>query len=315
MLSWQPGRTPFSTFTGVAFTMAMYLTVVLGGRELMRKYRIAPMELRKPFVLHNVALSLGSALLLACMLEEILPIWYHHGFFAAICAESSWTPRMETLYIFNYMFKFWELADTGFLVLKKKPLAFLHVYHHSATALLCFSQLIGRTSVSWVVICLNLFVHVVMYAYYALSSLKIRCPWKRAVTTLQILQFILDLAVVYFASYCHTVAAYSLPLPVMGSCAAGKEHAVASGCTILSSYLVLFVIFYRKTYNRKPSRAKVTVSPASGSPAARSPVREKDQSEVLTSSYKRVTRAGGLSAPSDAEKRPNTPQLEEAGKR
>lgn len=105
LLSWQPNKTPFSTLPSLLLTIAFYLTAIFGGQALMTKFKIAPLKLQNTFLVHNFLLSVGSGLLLACMLEEIVPIWYQHGFFHAICANEAWTPRMETLYIFNYMFK------------------------------------------------------------------------------------------------------------------------------------------------------------------------------------------------------------------
>ena len=105
MRTFQEGATPFSTPVQVFGMGAFYLATIFGGRELMQRFKVPPQQLKGPFLFHNIALSLASGLLLALMLEEILPIWYHYGFYAAICAESSWTPRMEFFYILNYMFK------------------------------------------------------------------------------------------------------------------------------------------------------------------------------------------------------------------
>ncbi|SNX85775.1 probable FEN1 - fatty acid elongase [Melanopsichium pennsylvanicum] len=253
LLAWIPGKSPISTVPALVTAVITYLAVIFGGRELMKNRAPFTTSIKLPFLLHNLALTFGSGLLLALMLEEILPIVRRNGLFYGICGEGAWTMKLETYYMINYYFKYWELIDTVFLVLKKKPLAFLHVYHHSATAVLCFSQLHGKTSVSWVVICLNLAVHVLMYFYYALTSLKIRCPWKKWVTTAQITQFVIDLFVVYFASYNYFVYTYFPNFPHVGTCA-GKEHAAFSGIICLTSYLFLFIAFYQKTYAKDKAR-------------------------------------------------------------
>ncbi|KZW02185.1 GNS1/SUR4 membrane protein, partial [Exidia glandulosa HHB12029] len=193
-----PPLTPMSSVPVVVAALVGYLTLVFGLREVMRDRE--PMKLQFLFQLHNVLLSAGSGLLLVLMVEEIFPIWRKHGLFYAMCGTGAWTPALEFYYMINYYFKYWELVDTVFLALKKKPLAFLHVFHHSATALLCFTQLNGRTSVSWVVIVLNLAVHVVMYYYYYATAGGRRFWWKKYLTTMQIVQFVIDLFAVYFAS-------------------------------------------------------------------------------------------------------------------
>ncbi|GAA5832293.1 hypothetical protein JCM11251_004310 [Rhodosporidiobolus azoricus] len=262
--NWVPGSSPLSTHAEVVVAVAVYLIVIFGGQALMRgskPYRFKPL-----FMLHNFLLSSGSALLLALMLEEILPIVWNHGLFYAICADEAWTPRMETYYIINYYFKYWELFDTVFLVVKKKPLQFLHVFHHTATAVLCYTQLNGRTSVSWVVITLNLFVHVLMYYYYFMTAAGYKIWWKRYLTTLQITQFVIDLFTVYFATYSYFSATYWPTWPTMGSCA-GTEGAAIFGCALLTSYLFLFIAFYRKTYNAQKARGASAASAAKGAAA------------------------------------------------
>ncbi|KAH8120324.1 GNS1/SUR4 membrane protein [Phellopilus nigrolimitatus] len=256
-----PGETPLSTPRSVVAALGSYLAIVFSLRSVMKTQ--APLKLQFLFQLHNIILSSGSALLLALILEEIAPVVWNNGIFHGICSEQAWTPHLEFYYMINYYIKYVELFDTAFLALKKKPLAFLHVFHHSATALLCFTQLNGKTSVSWVPITLNLTVHVFMYYYYYATAGGARIWWKKYLTTMQIVQFVIDLIVVYFGTYSYFVESY-FPgkFPAYGTCA-GTENAAIFGCVLLTSYLGLFINFYIQTY-KKPAKEKKPIVNGNG---------------------------------------------------
>lgn len=251
LVTWVPGQSPISTNKEVVICIVTYLLVIFGGRELMRSR--APFKLTALFQLHNLILTSGSLVLLLLMLEEIIPMYFKQGFLFSICNTKAFTARLVTYYMINYYIKYVELIDTVFLVLKKKPLAFLHVFHHAATAVLCYTQLEGETSVQWVVISLNLTVHVIMYYYYYATAGGARIWWKKYLTTLQITQFVIDLFIVFFATYSHF--AYKYNLPNIGDCA-GSEGAALFGCGLLSSYLFLFIAFYKATYKKTGAKGK-----------------------------------------------------------
>jgi hypothetical protein len=61
---------------------------------------------------------------------------------------------------------------------------------------------------------------------------------------------------IYFACYNYFASEYYPSLPHYGTCGAKRQEAAAfTGCAIISSYLVLFIMFYFSTY-KKPSAKK-----------------------------------------------------------
>ncbi|CCE61340.1 hypothetical protein TPHA_0A02570 [Tetrapisispora phaffii CBS 4417] len=261
-----PETLPLGNLKQVLAAIATYYLVIFGGREVLRN--VQPLKLNFLFQLHNLFLTSISLMLLILMVEQLVPIIYNNGLFYAICNIGAWTQPMVTLYYCNYIIKFIEFIDTLFLVLKHKKLTFLHTYHHGATALLCYTQLIGTTAISWVPITLNLGVHVLMYWYYFLAARGIRVWWKEWVTRFQIIQFILDISFIYFAVYQKIVHLYFPSLPYCGDCV-GSPTATFSGCGIISSYLVLFIGFYIDVYRRKDTKKSRVVKRARGGVAAK----------------------------------------------
>lgn len=321
-----PGKTAMSGLKPTLMALAAYYAVILIGREIM-KTREA-FKLKKLFIAHNLILSTMSAILLALFIEQLLPTIYTHGLrYAFLDRRGGWTDNLVPLYYVSfsdtffvytmkinadsncqvtYMTKYIELADTLFLVLKKKPLTFLHTYHHGATAFLVWTQMLGQTPVSWVVITLNLGVHVVMYWYYTQCGRGIRVWWKKYITVFQIAQFVLDLGM--FSTPCHQIIETMLICQNLGFvyyasylfCTNGypgydqkgiKEClAVLAGVVILSSYLFLFIAFYFSTYKAynthryrvRHGKLNINITNANGEPVPLSPMTPNTTAAVMS---------------------------------
>jgi hypothetical protein len=95
--------------------------------------------------------------------------------------------RIGQFHYYALVSKTIELGDTVFLAVMGKPISFLHWYHHLLTMIFCYFTLIDFRPYVSLGITLNLGVHAVMYAYYALSSIGRRLPRSiaQSITTIQ----------------------------------------------------------------------------------------------------------------------------------
>ena len=151
--------------------------------------------------------------------------------------------RISFLVWIHYNNKYVELLDTLFMILRKKnnQISFLHCYHHIlliwAWFLVCKVQSGGDVYFGALV---NSFIHVIMYAYYTMSLLNIPCPWKKWITTCQLIQFVICFVHAVYAFYIHNMPRI-LPLAQMW---------------VMSNMFVLFSQFYLKSYLAKKETRK-----------------------------------------------------------
>ncbi len=84
-----PGKTPLSTPQEVFPTLAAYLVIIFGIQAW--RANKPPLKLQLLFRLHNAFLSSGSLLLVALILEDVVPRVYEHGVFYGFCNVQMWS--------------------------------------------------------------------------------------------------------------------------------------------------------------------------------------------------------------------------------
>jgi elongation of very long chain fatty acids protein 6 len=141
------------------------------------------------------------------------------------------------LFIFS---KVPELMDTVFIVLRKKPLIFLHWYHHVTVLMFCWSAYSTLAGSGLYFVAMNYTVHALMYGYYCLQALNV-CPKSfpaYLITLSQIAQMFIGTGVCLSCWY----------FLLKGQSCSNDISNLYAGAGMYASYLYLFCEFAVKRY-------------------------------------------------------------------
>jgi len=264
---WIYGKTPFSHIQVPVVATLFYLVSLFLLQAWMKD--------RKPYVMkgftfvHNVILTLLSTTMFIGTAYGAYLKYQSQGFFEGLVCEQESQPIRGPLFFWSYIFylsKFYELIDSYLLVLKKKPLIFLHVFHHFVMPYTCWAGLEGKWCMAlWTSSFWNSFVHIFMYYYYTVSTIGHSPWWKKYLTGLQIYQFVSGVlyTAVYFYYYFGDLKVsitddYQIIWEFKQGCT-GELWAVIGMFAVNCSFLYLFSNFFKEQYlstRRSRSRQK-----------------------------------------------------------
>jgi len=244
---WVQGTTVLSSLLTPAIATCVYITGLLVIPWLMRNRE--PFKLGKIVAVHNLILCVWSLVMFLAVAFYTASHVVRDSVFRVICDpgyQLAKGPHIFWYYIF-YLSKFYEFFDTLFQLLRKKKPIFLHTYHHIITLWLVWITLTTQFTNQWGDILANVFVHVFMYYYYYLTEIGVHVWWKKYITKIQIVQFVVDMSTHVMWYYYAKVA---------GHTCAGELWVYHFANFVIISFLVLFIKFYYDAYKNQLARKK-----------------------------------------------------------
>ncbi|CAG7827612.1 unnamed protein product [Allacma fusca] len=231
-----------SVYISIAYVFLIFL-----GQRFMRN--------REPFNLHGLGLAWNFWLGLGCFmgfyraLPEVIHVYNGpDGVHRSLCIFNEHTSRAAFWGLLNIMSRVLELGGTAFIILKKKPLIFLHWYHH-VTVLIYSWYFYESYEISLRVFgIVNSFVHSVVYFYFVLKGLGVKMPRKLAMflTAVQLSEMFFGIA----------VNLYNLNMKNRGIECHREYASIYAAFTMYATYFILFAKLFRDAYLRKPSKLK-----------------------------------------------------------
>ncbi|XP_029772476.1 elongation of very long chain fatty acids protein 3 [Suricata suricatta] len=186
----------WATSIPIAF---IYLLLIFVGQNYMKSRK--GFNLQGPLILWSFCLAIFSIL-------GAVRTWGYMG--TVILTSSLKQTVCYSNLVSNPVIKFWsclfllskiiELGDTAFIILRKRPLIFVHWYHHSTVLVYTSFGYKNKVAAGGWFMTMNYSVHAIMYIYYTLRAAKMKAPtWLPIlITSLQILQMFMGAGISFF---------------------------------------------------------------------------------------------------------------------
>lgn len=234
----------------LCFTLVtLYLAGIFGGRKLMENFK--PFDLRLALAAWNAFLCVFSFIGMCRTLPHLIGLVLTKPYEETVCsaASESWGAGPSGLWVMLFIYsKIPELVDTIFIVLRKKPLIFLHWYHHATVLMFCWSAYSTLAGSGLYFVAMNYTVHALMYGYYCLQALNV-CPKSFPailITLSQIAQMFIGTGVCISCWY----------YMFSGRSCSNDIQNLYAGAIMYGSYLYLFVDFAVRRYASPKSSKK-----------------------------------------------------------
>ncbi|XP_055447692.1 elongation of very long chain fatty acids protein 3 [Psammomys obesus] len=226
--------------------VVVYLLLIIVGQNYMRARK--GFSLQGPLILWSFCLAIFSMLGTVRMWEYMGTVLFTLGLKQTVCFGSHTDALVVKFWSCVFLLsKIVELGDTAFIILRKRPLIFVHWYHHSTVLLFTsFGYKNKVPSGAWFMT-MNLGVHSIMYTYYTLKAAKVKHPsmLPMVITSLQILQMVMG-AIFGILNYIWRQEK---------GCYTTTEHFFWS-FMLYGTYFILFAHFFHQAYLRPKSKAK-----------------------------------------------------------
>lgn len=247
----------FALFTPPAVPFGLVLlywfTLKPISKAIRDSFNIQPKgKLLKGFViLHSLILAVYSGWTAVNSIPLVYNTIIEHGsIFGMLCDNngSLWIGKDFSFWATHfYISKFYEFLDTVIVILQGKEPIFLQTYHHAGIVICMWGLVVSSSASTAVVVCLNSFIHTLMYTYYVFAALGVKSPLKSYLTQAQIIQFIVGVGI-------------TIPTHFMPNCLTSFES-LSLGVLQLYTFVLIFLFgsFYISSYkkggdNQKKSR-------------------------------------------------------------